>query len=327
MLKSKSAKITELYVGERLDIAAAALFKELSRKKIKSIIDAGGAYINKKRILIAKTQLKIGDKIEIFWEEHKINNSDLQIQDFKINNTIGTIISKDTLIFENSNFFIINKPAGIASQSTLSSSKDTIFYALNAFDSNKYNVDKMFLVHRLDKDTSGLMVIAKNKDTQNKFEQLFKDKNVEKTYQALTFFAPAKSEGKISFPIAKDNSRKNCYFAVINPNSRVKDVKQAETFYNVEKVFGKNEVSLINCKPKTGRTHQIRVHLAAVGCPLLGDKTYSQNIHGHRFLQIALRHMLHASHLLFEMDGEKFDFNVSLPEDFRRIIKIVEGKQ
>ncbi|BBH51685.1 RluA family pseudouridine synthase [Fluviispira sanaruensis] len=327
MLKSKSAKITDLYIGERFDVAAAALFQELSRKKIKSIIDAGGAYINKKRISIAKTQLKSGDKIELFWEEIQKKQENSTEKEYSIKNTLGTSITQKTFIFENENFFVIDKPAGIASQSTLSSSKDTIFYALNAYDAKKYKIENMFLVHRLDKDTSGLMIIAKNKDAQKKFEDLFKEKNIEKTYDALVFFTPKKVDGKINFPIAKDSSRKNCYFAVTNPNSKIKDIKQAETFYNVEKVFGKNEVSLIQCKPKTGRTHQIRVHLSALGCPLLGDKTYSQNIHGHRYLQLALRHMLHASHLKFTLDGENFEFNATIPDDFRRIIKIVESIQ
>ncbi len=328
MLKSKGAKIIGQYNGERFDIAAAALFEDLSRKKIKAIIDSGGAYINKKRIIFAKTLVKTGDKIEVFWEEkQETNENNIVSNQYHLKNTIGTFIDKETLIFENNDFFIINKPAGIASQATLSSSKDTILHALSNYDPNKFDIFKMFLVHRLDKDTSGLMIISKNKEVQNKFENLFRDKKINKSYEALCFYAPKKLEGNILFPIAKDNSRKNCYFAVTNANSKIRDVKTAETNYLVKKIYKNSEASLITCTPKTGRTHQIRVHLSAIGCPLLGDKTYSQNIYGHRYSQIALRHMLHASNLNFEMNGEKFEFIAPLPEDFQRIIKILESVQ
>jgi 23S rRNA pseudouridine1911/1915/1917 synthase len=329
MLKSKSAKVSEQYNGQRFDLAAVALFEELSRKKIKAIMDSGGAYLNKKRISVAKTIVKTGDKIEVFWEERsEVNqNSNTANQYHLKNNTIGTFIDNDTLIFENEDFFVINKPAGIASQATLASSKDTIFHALASFDSNKYNINKMFLVHRLDKDTSGLMLIAKNKIIQKLFEDLFRDKKIKKTYSALCFYKPKKLEGEILFPIAKDNSRKNCYFAITNSNSKIRDAKSAETSYLVKKIYKNDEASLIECFPKTGRTHQIRVHLSAIGCPLFGDKTYSQNIYGHRHAQVALRHMLHASSLSFEINNENFEFTSTLPEDFQRIIKILEGVQ
>jgi 23S rRNA pseudouridine1911/1915/1917 synthase len=325
MLKSMSAKITAEYNGERFDVAAAALFEELSRKKIKSIIDAGGAYINKKRVQMAKSVVKNGDKIEVFWEENQISSEKKKEHNqYSLKNTIGTFIDNNTLVFENEEFFIINKPAGIASQATLSSSKDTILHALANFDSSKFDIQNMFLVHRLDKDTSGLMIIAKNQSAQKKFEDLFRDKKIQKTYDALCFYTPKKLEGEINFPIAKDNSRKNCYFAITNPNSKNKDAKSSETNYIVKKSYKNCDVSLISCLPKTGRTHQIRVHLSAIGCPLLGDKTYSQNIYGHKYAQIALRHMLHASNLSFELNNEKFEFHSSLPEDFQRIIKIFE---
>ena len=328
MLKSKSAKITGQYNGERFDIVAAALFEDLSRKKIKAIIDSGGAYINKKRIVVAKTTVKLGDKIEVFWEDKQDNGKNTGASNqYHLKNTIGTYLDKETLIYENDDFFIINKPAGIVSQATLSSSKDTILHALSIYDPNKFDIHKMFLVHRLDKDTSGLMIISRNKEVQNKFENLFRDKKIKKSYDALCFHAPQKLEGNILYPIAKDNSRKNCYFAVTNSNSKIRDAKSAETNYLVKKIYKNGEASLINCLPKTGRTHQIRVHLSAIGCPLLGDKTYSQNIYGHRYSQIALRHMLHASNLNFEMNGEKFEFIAPLPEDFQRIIKTLESVQ
>lgn len=322
MLKSTSAKISEKFDGQRFDVAATALFEELSRKKIKAIIDSGGAYINKKRVNIAKITVKVGDKIELFWEDKNAKNekdNDNNEFESRVNN------NKNMLVFENENFFIINKPAGVASQATLTSSKNHILQMLSDNDSKKFNLNSMFLVHRLDKDTSGLMIIAKNKIMQNKFEDLFRNKKIQKTYDALCFYTPKKLEGVISFSIAKDKSRKNCYLAVINPNSRIQDAKYAETSYSVQKIYNNGEISHIICFPKTGRTHQIRVHLSAIGCPILGDKTYSQNIYGNRFTQVALRQMLHARSLNFELNGEKFDFSISLPDDFQRVLKNFEN--
>lgn len=319
MVQSKVATVLKIIGENRFDTVAANLFQDISRKKIKSIIDKGGAYLNKKRIMIAKTKVKIGDKIELFWEENK--SSDGRPVPLKIQNKLNS----ESVVFENEIFLVIDKPAGIPSQSTLTSSQDTILHALESLDKNKYKASQLYLVHRLDKDTSGLMIIAKDKNTQKKFEALFKERKIIKKYGALALNSPKNMNGIIDFPIAKDQSRKNCYFAVMNKKGKMRDAKESFTEYKVLNIYGKKEISYIECIPKTGRTHQIRVHLAALGCPLLGDKTYSQNIYGHRFFQIALRHMLHAKQLEFELDGKKFDFQSSLPEDFVRIIKIVEN--
>ncbi len=325
MLKSVNAKVSELLNGERFDIAAAQLFPHLSRKKIKIIIDSGGAYLNKKRIKIAKTEVNYTDKIELFWEEITPNKEqNVAVKQLKIKNNINISLSSQNIIFENEQFFIINKLAGIAFQSTFVSSTDMIFHLLNKMDPEKFNLKKMFLGHRLDKDTSGLMIIAKNSLVQKKFEDLFREKLVEKHYYAICFNIPKQSAGDISFPIAKDNSRKNCYFAITNPNSKNKNGKEALTKYTVVKYFKESNAALISCFPKTGRTHQIRVHLSALGCPLFGDKTYAQNIYGHKFYQLALRHMLHASYLKFQLDEQSYEFNSDLPEDFQHIIKTLE---
>lgn len=326
MLKSVSAKVSEVHKGERFDVAATYLFPNLSRKRIKNIIDSGGAYLNKKRIKIAKTEVKLGDKIELFWEEVGSDNvQNSSIKQLNIKNNLDIKLDFDTLIFENDLFYIINKPAGVASQATLTSSTDTIFHLLNIVYPQKFDLKKMFLVHRLDKDTSGLMVIAKNTEVQKKFENLFRDKLIEKNYLALCFYKPKQAEGELGFPIAKDSNRKNCYFAITNPNSKNKNAKEAFTRYKLLNYYSDADISLLSCFPKTGRTHQIRVHLNAIGCPILGDKTYSQNIYGHKYYQIALRHMLHACYLKFQLDGQNFEFNLDMPKDFKSIIETIEA--
>lgn len=325
MLKSKSALVPKNLDGQRFDLAAVHLFPEISRKKIKLIIDSGGAYINKKRIQIAKYSVKQNDKIEIFWDEVKLSPQENIIKNKK--SSFQSFLTDKNLIFENEQFFIINKPPGIASQATLTSSTDTLFHMLKELNPKKFKLDEMFMVHRLDKDTSGIMIIARNKIVQKTFENLFREKKVNKKYDALCFNAPQKSSGLISFPISKDHSKPNFYFANTssprsgnNSKSKNRETKDAQTEYQLIQNF-KNEASHILCLPKTGRTHQIRVHLATIGCPILGDKTYSQNIYGHRFAQIALRQMLHASSIEFQIENKNFQFSIPYPEDFEIVLK------
>jgi len=322
MLNKKSALVPKNLDGERFDLAAVSLFPEISRKKIKLIVDSGGAYINKKRIQIAKYAVKQNDKIELFWDEIKQPSNENIVANKKT--AFQSFVTDKNIIFENEQFFIINKPAGIASQATLTSSTDTIFHMLAKLNPQKFKLAEMFMVHRLDKDTSGILIVARNKVVQKKFEDLFREKKVTKTYNALCFQVPQKPTGLISFPIAKDNSKPNCYFAITNAKAKLRDAKEAQTEYKCLQNF-KNEASHVVCNPKTGRTHQIRVHLAAIGCPILGDKTYSQNIYGHRFAQIAMRHMLHATSIEFEFENKKFQFTTAFPEDFAAVLKLLEA--
>lgn len=299
MLKTKKSIINKNTHNARFDLACTILFPELSRKKIKAIIDNGGAFLNKKRIQIAKLVVMQNDVIELFWNE---NQKSLQT------------MTNENFIFENDDFMIINKPAGVPVQGTLESDKNTILHAIHKFDSKKYALESLLLVHRLDKDTSGLMIIAKNPQSQKEFEQLFKTQKIQKTYKALCFFTPKKHEGKITFSIAPDVSRKNTYFAVTN-NKTYLNQKSAETDYKVEKILPHGS-ALIACFPKTGRTHQVRVHLLALNCPIIGDKTYAQNIYGHPYARSATRHLLHAFELKFMFKGENYVFNCPLPMDF-----------
>lgn len=314
MIQSRNAKIPETLDGQRFDVALASLLPDISRKKIKQIIDAGGAYLNKKRVVVAKFVVKKGDRIEIFWDDVRPLSKKSQAHK----------LESSTLLFEHPHFFVLNKPAGIAVQATLTSSTDTFFHALQQMNPDKFKLSEMFMVHRLDKDTSGVMLIARSQAWQRKFEDLFRDKKMKKTYDALCFQFPKEPNGTIDFPIAKDQTKKNQYLAILNKDSRIRDQKSAITIYSLIRNY-QSEASHIRCFPVTGRTHQIRVHLAAVGCPVLGDKTYAQNIYGNRFRQVALRQMLHASQIEFEMDGVSYQFEAPLPQDFRTVILQLEG--
>lgn len=333
MIESKSATVPAGPLdGERFDVAASALFPEISRKKIKSIIDAGGAYCNKRRIQVAKHLVKIGDKLEIFWDV----KSDLELmkategQRVKfIRTPHGAVLKETDVLFEHADFVVVNKPAGLPSQATLVSSTDTILHALQALDPKRFALESLFLVHRLDKDTSGVLLIGRNARAKAFLEEAFRDRKVTKTYEALCFNVPPEASGVISYPLAKVQGQANTYYPVMKKVGKTSSgsPKSAETRFEVKQAFAKAQASHILCFPTTGRTHQIRVHLMAVGCPLLGDKTYARNILGHPLGQVALRHMLHARAVAFAgPNGEKYVFEAPVPADFAACLETLTAR-
>lgn len=317
MVSTIKAQVPTSLNGARFDVAAAALFEGFSRKKIKTIIDRGGAYINKKRVTIAKKEVKNGDTIELFWDDARVI-SERNIKHLPI-----------SIIADNEDFVVINKPAGVPSQATLTTSEDTVIHALKHQYPDRFSDSDLLLVHRLDKDTSGVMLLAKSKLAQARFEKLFIERRMKKVYRALCFGLPKSSEGILDWPIRKDPSRPNTYFAVIGSSHRggkgSHAAKSALTRFLVLKTFPKVRASSIECYPETGRTHQIRVHLQALGVPLLGDRTYAANVVGHPLAQVATRHMLHAVRLSWtEDDGRVFNFDAPLPDDFGACLQLLE---
>lgn len=319
MLAQIKAQVPAALNGERFDVAAAAMFTSLSRKKIKLIIDRGGAYLNKKRVTIAKRTVATGDVVELFWDEARPLTSN-EVQNIPVK-----------IIANNEDFVVINKPAGLPSQATLTSSEETVLHALKVQYPEQFSNQELLLVHRLDKETSGVMLIAKNKNAQKTLESLFSERKVKKVYHALSFGIPRLLQGVLSWPIRRDASRPNTYMAVMNASagrtasSRGSEIKSAVTGYLVLKTFPKLQCSYFECRPETGRTHQIRVHLQALGTPLLGDKTYANNVIGHPCGQLAARHMLHAFSLSWTTpEGQTFAFEAPFPDDFRACLNRLE---
>jgi RluA family pseudouridine synthase len=306
--------------GWRFDVAAAALFSNLSRKRIKSIIDAGGAYLNKRRVAFAKQPVKAGDSVELFWEEHAGAKGEAGYRVQARAQIVDEI--RAAILHEEQGFVVLNKPPGIASQATLVSSTDTILHALVEAFPGRFHIDALHLVHRLDKDTSGVMLVARTKEWQRRLEEVFREARAQKTYEALCFGRPKEATGKIAYPVAPDRQRKNTWYALVGAKRIPKEAKSAETDYTLTESFSHLDASWITCYPKTGRTHQIRVHLLAIGCPILGDRTYSQNVVGHPLGQTALRQMLHARRLRLDLGcGRVVEWEAPLPPDMMRCLE------
>jgi 23S rRNA pseudouridine1911/1915/1917 synthase len=171
------------------------------------------------------------------------------------------------------------------------------------------------IVHRLDRDTSGVMLVARNQAYFNYLKSLFQSRQVDKTYLAVVFGAPRKKSGKITGSIGiKSGTTKRSIYSE-------KDAKPAETEYRVLKIFEREgeRYSLLEVKPKTGRTHQIRVHLASLGNPVVGDPLY-----GPKTLNLkakSSRLMLHALSLEFNLGGKRrIKIEAEPPAEFRKFV-------
>lgn len=232
-----------------------------------------------------------------------------------------TIKKIPDLIFENEDLLVIDKPAGLLS-------------IPDRFDPNRPNAHQILTqlgktvltVHRIDKDTSGLLLFAKNPATHRTLSLLFEEQKVNKTYLAIVNGKPPFEEGVINSPIAHSSSGDGRM--IIHPKG-----KPSETLFKLKQAWKK--FSQIECKPLTGRTHQIRVHLASIHCPIVADPLYSlkpnlkiddikKYVHKGKFEEtnpdLIARTALHAYSLNFVLDGQTFDFESALPKDMKAVI-------
>jgi 23S rRNA pseudouridine1911/1915/1917 synthase len=232
-------------------------------------------------------------------------------------------MTEPEIIFENKDFLVINKPAGlmvhgvrIRSARRVDASREgeptLVDWLVKKYPEIKNVGDEPILrpgiVHRLDKATSGVMIIAKTQASFEHLKKLFQEHRMKKTYVALVFGVPKKEQGTIDAPIGiKSGTLKRSIHSS-------KMAKSAVTEYSLVKKIG--DLSLLKINPKTGRTHQIRVHLASIGNPIVGDTLYGKKIQP----EFAHRLMLHAASLEFsDGEGNHFVFEAPIPDSFSSI--------
>jgi 23S rRNA pseudouridine1911/1915/1917 synthase len=215
-------------------------------------------------------------------------------------------------------FLIINKPAGIMTHKPMPTSPDytVVEWLLASFETiaNVGLFDRPGIVHRLDKDTSGLLVIARTNYAHTHFSKLFKERMMQKTYLAVVHGHPPQT-GSIDLPIGRHRLHRN-RMATFAPQSIPQDhtrIRSALTSYNVLRYFHKS--SLVQVNLHTGRTHQIRVHFAAKGHPLIGDTLYGASS------SLMSRQALHAHKLSFCFDEQEYSFTQEPPEDFVQLLE------
>jgi len=212
---------------------------------------------------------------------------------------------KQNIIYEDIDFLIVNKPAGLLVHPTKYQKENTLVDFLKKYYPRITVVgekERPGLVHRLDQDVSGLMVVAKNKKSYESLTGQFKNHQVKKEYLGLTHGCPSQEKGTIDFPLARTKKGK---LVAVKYEGKLKMKKRAETKYEVIKKFRK--YSLLKIEPVTGRTNQIKIHLGAIGCPLV---------------EVADRVFLHASTLgFYDLKGEWRGFKIDLPEELKEFLK------
>lgn len=223
---------------------------------------------------------------------------------------------KVSTIFEDENMMAVEKPAGVLVYhlpGETSIDETTLLDMVKPKLSFKNPNERSGIVHRLDRETSGIILIAKNEKTEEALKKLFKDRNIKKTYLALVHGKVTPDVGEVAIPLgrgSKDRLR-------VVPNEQG---KESRTRYQVLKYFPKTVMSLLSVDLLTGRTHQIRVHMSAIGHPVVGDAKYANRKSDLK------RQFLHAAELKFThpFTGEEIDLKSDLPNDLKAYLNVLE---
>jgi len=286
---------------ERLDKYIVHCLSEYTRTRIQNLIRSGHVSVNGEVIQKTGYSLENGMVINVIIPPKP--SSELIPENIPIET-----------IFENESVLVVNKPAGMVVHPSAGHESSTLVHALlsrTPFLSNADGSQRPGIVHRLDKETSGLILVAKNEESQLWLQEQFSSRKVEKTYLALVDGRPRTLTGKIEAPIYRDPfNRKRMAIAPSNKG------RMAITNYSIEKEFLNHTLLIV--KPLTGRTHQIRVHLASIGCPIVGDTLYGRK---NPSLPVQ-RHFLHAYELKITLLSEDKPrcFKADLPVELSQIL-------
>ena len=272
-------------------------YKKISRRIIGRTKFHGGSFeVNGEEVTVRK-ELKIGDTVQL----------NLPIQE--ANPTLETSNKKLDIIYEDTHYLVVNKPAGLLSVPSPINRTDTIANrAKGYFIRNNYRHQVVHIVTRLDRYTTGVMVIAKNTLAHSMIGELLENQQIDKYYEAIVEGYIKEEKGFITHPIAR--STESIIERVVSASG-----KESITEYKVLKELP-NELSHISLALHTGRTHQIRVHMSHIGHPLAGDDLYGGSVD-----QIN-RQALHCQKVMFKhpFTGEKMSFEASLPPDMKNLI-------
>lgn len=288
----KRFKVDEKSIGKRLDIYVAKKLPEISRAYVRKLSEQGKVTLNDKPEKLSY-KIKKGDQIGIDYESESL----VQIPDIKL-----------TILYEDDDCLVINKPSGLLTHSKGAFNPEAtvatwLSQKLGATKAHKIAL-REGIVHRLDRGTSGVMILAKTSDAMSWLQKQFSGRKVKKTYMAIVSGELNPTEAVIDMPIER-NPRRPQTFRVGSQG------KPSKTHYKVMKVDNNQDlgVSLIELKPETGRTHQLRVHLKQLGHPIIGDTFYDG--------KPADRLYLHAKDLELTLPNrERKVFTAKLPNEF-----------
>ena len=305
--------------GERLDRALATALPTLTRSRVKALIEG-------RRVTLA-------DGRTIEEPSRKVKTGDCFVVDVPEPEPAVPLPQARALdiLYEDSDLLVLDKPAGLVVHPAPGNPDHTLVNALLAHCGDSLSgiggVRRPGIVHRLDKNTSGVMVVAKNDRTHQGLSRLFAAHDLERIYQALVWGEPKQPSGTIEAAIGRhpvDRKRMTV---------RKTSGRPAVTEYWLEKRFGPPlhaQASLVGAKLGTGRTHQVRVHLAHIGCPVVGDPVYGRKLRNNAVpeaLKAFPRQALHAARLEFRHPGthKVMRFATELPQDFQKLVASLNG--
>lgn len=314
--------ITPELAGQRLDKALTVLLQqqtEISRARVQALLEEGCISQNGKAVSNAKAAVGEGQVYDVTLPA-SADPATTTAEDIPID-----------IVYEDDDVMVINKPAGLVVHPAAGNYTGTLVNALLFHRGEELSgiggVQRPGIVHRLDKDTSGLMVVAKHDAAHQKLSKQFEKRSLSRSYLAVVWGVPMPREGTIEAPVGRSNiDRKK--MAV------VKTGKPACTHYRVEKVLAAGALSVVRCELETGRTHQIRVHLTHIGHALVGDPVYGGKRHkvAEPYASIAksfARQALHAAdlHFLSPSSGEMLEFSADLPQDIEELIEQLQTRK
>ena len=309
-------------VGKRLDIILSEKISDLTRSSLKKIVESNGVKVDNLVINSPSKKLKLNQSVSI-----EITNDEIiNLKPAKINLDI---------VYEDKDLLIVNKPVGMVVHPGAGNYKKTLVNALiYKYQNELSNINgnlRPGIVHRIDKDTSGLLVVAKNNISHSNLGKQFSDHKIDRTYVCLVWGVIRPLSGRIETLIAR-NKKNRQLMTVSDVNG-----KKAITNYKTLKVFEIKDIpkiSLLECKLETGRTHQIRVHMKYKNSPLLGDKQYSKtnlkfkkiNKDFEKVFSALKGQALHAKNLGFlHPTKNKFIlFESELSKDFKKLLNLLE---
>ena len=296
--------------GQRLDAFLSEQVEGWSRSRLQRLIENGDILVNRKE---AKPSYKLRDGDEIDIDMTETPAARFEPEDIPLD-----------IVFEDEHLAVINKAAGMVVHPGAGVSSGTLANAIAFhFKSDPAAGDRVGIVHRLDKDTSGLMVVAKNEQIHEALAEQFRTRTVYKSYTALVHGNPRENSGTIERAIARDRWHRTKMTVAANGRYALSTWRVRERF---------EKFALLDVEIKTGRTHQIRVHLASLNHPVVGDTTYNEG-RDNSIADITIknavvkmnRQFLHAGKLAFEhpASGERLKFDCELPQELAELLELL----
>jgi 23S rRNA pseudouridine1911/1915/1917 synthase len=312
--------VDEAEAGARVDRMLAGRLPALSRSRLKKLIESGALRLGGETINEPSYRVKPGQELSL--KVPAATEAEPEAQDIPL-----------VVLYEDAEVIVVDKPAGLVVHPAPGNPDRTLVNALIAHCGDSLRgiggVRRPGIVHRLDKDTSGLMVAAKTEAAQASLSAQFAARSIDRLYLAVVWGVPSPAAGEISGNIGR-NPRNRKKMAVVARGGR-----PATTRYKVVRTLARAAASLVECRLLTGRTHQIRVHLSEAGHALIGDPLYGRrtrqrtaglNATARETVAAFPRQALHAAHLGFDhpVSGEHLSFTSDLPPDLRGLIETLE---